>query len=137
MLLMENQQLICESNFSGLAKVEKLIDDICTEFKLNNDYFGNILIAVTEAVNNAIQYGNKKDATKKVIVDFEAKPAQLLFTITDEGKGFDFDNIPDPTSPENLEKPDGRGIFLMKHLADNVTFSKQGQSVQLSFTIPV
>ena len=59
----------------------------------------------------------------------------IKFRVEDEGKGFDFHNLPDPTSPENLEKPGGRGIFLMKHLADEVDFSEQGKVVELSFYI--
>lgn len=60
---------------------------------------------------------------------------ELLFQITDQGNGFDFDNIPDPTAPENVEKPHGRGIFLMKNLADEVSFYDNGKKVALRFKI--
>jgi len=58
---------------------------------------------------------------------------QISFTITDEGSGFDYMNLPDPTDPEHLEKPTGRGVFLMKHLADQIIFSDNGRVVELYF----
>ena len=57
----------------------------------------------------------------------------LKFIVTDEGSGFDPDSLPDPTAPENIEKVTGRGIFLMKHLADEVSFSESGNQVELIF----
>ena len=58
---------------------------------------------------------------------------QLLFTIQDEGEGFDFNELKDPTAPENIEKPGGRGIFLIKHLSDDVKFEENGTKTVLSF----
>ena len=58
---------------------------------------------------------------------------QVRFTIEDQGPGFNHDNLPDPTAPENIENPGGRGIFLMKHLADEVSFSQEGRKVELTF----
>jgi serine/threonine-protein kinase RsbW len=57
----------------------------------------------------------------------------IKFTVKDEGQGFNYDNLPDPTAPENIEKPGGRGIFLMKHLSDEVSFRNNGTEVELSF----
>ena len=57
----------------------------------------------------------------------------IKFVVKDEGKGFNYEQLPDPTSPENLEKPGGRGIFLMKHLSDEVQFKENGRVVELSF----
>ena len=113
--------------------VEKLIDEIKTEFSIQEECYGNMLVAVTEAVNNAIQHGNKYDPTKKVQVAYEIEPDQIAFTISDQGHGFDYLNLPDPTDPENLEKPAGRGVFLMKHLADQIIFSENGRVVELYF----
>jgi serine/threonine-protein kinase RsbW len=113
--------------------VEKLIDEIKSEYNIHEECYGNMLVAVTEAVNNAIQHGNKYDADKMVHVAYEIDPDQIAFTITDEGPGFDYLNLPDPTDPENLEKPTGRGVFLMKHLADQIIFSENGRVVELYF----
>lgn len=113
--------------------VEKLIDEIKSEHNIHEECYGNMLVAVTEAVNNAMQHGNKFDPDKKVSIAFEVDPDQIAFTITDEGHGFDYMNLPDPTDPENLEKTSGRGVFLMKHLADQIIFSENGRVVELYF----
>jgi serine/threonine-protein kinase RsbW len=113
--------------------VEKLIDEIKTDFDVHEECYGNMLVAVTEAVNNAMQHGNKFDPTKKVQIAYEVEQDQIAFTIADQGHGFDYLNLPDPTDPENLEKPTGRGVFLMKHLADQIIFSENGRVVELYF----
>ncbi len=95
-----------------------MIDDVRSKYNVSEDMFGNMLVAVTEAVTNAIYHGNKGDASKKVHVKYALSNHHLSFTITDQGPGCDFYNLPDPTAPENLEKECGRGIFLMKHLTD-------------------
>jgi len=130
-----HQQLELPSSVEGIHIIEKLIETICSTYKLSEDHYGNILVGVTEAVNNAIHHGNKSDPNKKVHVGFETTPEILTFTIRDEGPGFDFNNLPDPTDPENLEKPSGRGIFLMKHLADEVAFTDNGRCVSLSYNM--
>jgi anti-sigma regulatory factor (Ser/Thr protein kinase) len=117
--------------------VEKLIEDLREEHNIHEDCFGNILVAVTEAVNNAIQHGNQYDAAKKVNITYEVEGDNLMFSVQDEGPGFDYYNLPDPTAPENLEKPTGRGIFLMKHLADQVIFSDNGKTVEMYFKTSV
>ena len=113
--------------------VEKLIDDIKTEYQVHEECYGNMLVAVTEAVNNAMQHGNKYDPSKMVNITYEVDTDQISFTISDQGSGFDYLNLPDPTDPENLEKPAGRGVFLMKHLADQIIFSENGKVVELYF----
>jgi serine/threonine-protein kinase RsbW len=115
--------------------IESFIDNAKDKYLLNDDIYGNIMIAVTEAVNNAIKHGNEGDRTKNVYLSLTLKESLIQFVIQDEGSGFDFDNLPDPTSPENLEKIGGRGIFLMKHLSDEVQFKEKGKIVQLSFYI--
>jgi serine/threonine-protein kinase RsbW len=93
------------------------------------------MIAVTEAVNNAIKHGNSNDKAKNVHLSLALDESMIKFIIKDEGIGFDYGNLPDPTSPENLEKPGGRGIFLMKHLSDEVEFKDRGREVVLSFYV--
>ncbi len=132
---METQRLNFPSAQENLLIVEKLIDDVCNKYEVNEDYYGNILIAVTEAVNNAINHGNKLNPDKKVDVDLTVDNGSLVFKIKDEGEGFDYDTLPDPTDPENLEKISGRGVFLMKNLADEVTFEDDGRIVELTFKI--
>jgi serine/threonine-protein kinase RsbW len=90
---------------------------------------------MTEAVNNAIVHGNKMDPSKSVTLHFTVSENNLRFTIEDEGPGFDYDNLPDPTAPENIEKPHGRGVFLMKKLADHCSFEDNGRVVILDFAV--
>lgn len=121
------------SSLDRIPEVESMIDKVSEELGINEDHYGNILIAVTEAVNNAIIHGNKYSADKKVRVEAVKNNEGVVFTISDEGNGFDFENLPDPTAPENIEKPDGRGIFLMKNLSDGVVFDSKGSKVSITF----
>jgi serine/threonine-protein kinase RsbW len=113
--------------------VESFIDNVKDQFKIDDDIYGNIMVAVTESVNNAIRHGNNLDKTKNVFLSVTSEDNQLKFIIEDEGLGFDPDKLADPTAPENLDKLGGRGIFLMKHLSDQVSFSKDGRRVELTF----
>ncbi len=99
--------------------------------------FYNIVIAVSEAVNNAITHGNKGDASKKIELEVEAEGSELKIAVTDEGKGFDPDALEDPRLPENLLKANGRGVFLMKELSDKAEFknSEKGCSAILRFKL--
>ena len=133
--LLNSQQLELPSGAEGIHIIEKLIETICSTYELGEDYYGNILVAVTEAVNNAIYHGNKADHGKKVHVGFKTNASSVSFSVRDEGSGFDFNNLADPTDPANLEKPSGRGIFLMRHLADDVEFTDGGCCVSISFNI--
>ena len=113
--------------------VESFIDNVKDKYSLNDDVYGNVMIAVTESVTNAISHGNKSEKNKSVSLTMHLDENAIKFTILDQGDGFDFDNLQDPTSPENLEKPGGRGIFLMKNLCDEVNFTTKGNSVELIF----
>ncbi len=115
--------------------IESFIDNAKEKFNLNDDIYGNIMIAVTESVNNAIVHGNNNDKSKNVLITLLLEEQMIRFRIQDEGKGFNFHNLPDPTAPENISKPGGRGIFLMKHLSDEVHFTEDGRIVELIFYI--
>ena len=101
----EVRELQIASRMEGITEVEALINQICEDFSVEETHYGEILIAMTEAVNNAIVHGNKLDVSKMVNVKVSTEGPVLTFTVTDEGPGFDHENIPDPTAPENLEKP--------------------------------
>jgi serine/threonine-protein kinase RsbW len=123
------------SIMENIRMIESFIDNAKEKFRLEDDIYGNIMIAVTEAVNNAIKHGNSGDKLKNVSLSLTLEDSIIKFVVKDEGGGFDFENLPDPTSPENLEKPGGRGIFLMKHLSDEVKFKDGGKIVEMSFYI--
>ena len=127
-------ELRFDSKPENIAIVERLIDQISEDHSIIPEHYGNVLIAMTEAVNNAIVHGNKLDPEKSVNVSCAIDGKSLVFRISDEGPGFDYDNLPDPTAPENIEKPHGRGVFLMRHLADDCAFEDAGRVVELTFS---
>jgi serine/threonine-protein kinase RsbW len=127
------QTLRISSNTQSLRLVERLIEDVCQIYNVNEDCYGNMLIAVTEAVNNAIHHGNQDDPEKSVRIGFESDENKLTFSVTDEGPGFDYTNLPDPTDPANLDKVSGRGVFLMSSLSDSIRFEQNGRKVLLGF----
>ncbi len=132
---MKNIRIEIPSLSENIRMIESFIDNCKEKFQLNEDIYGNIMIAVTEAVNNAIRHGNKNDSTKNVSLALTLEENLIKFKIEDEGRGFDYNSLPDPTAPENIEKPGGRGIFLMKHLSDEVEFKEGGRVVELCFYI--
>jgi len=116
--------------------IEKFVDEICDDFNIFNSYFGNIIIALTEAVTNAIIHGNKNNPLKKVIVTFKSKSTGLSFSVEDEGDGFNFNNIPDPTEVTDIKIEDTqKGLFLIKSLADEVHFYESGRIVEIVFKV--
>ncbi len=115
--------------------IESFIDNAKEKYDLDDDIYGNIMIAVTEAVNNAIRHGNKDNSSKNVLISLSLEEGLIKFKVQDEGAGFDFHKLPDPTAPENISKPGGRGIFLMKNLSDEVDFKENGKVVELSFYV--
>ncbi len=131
----ESQTVELHSNPESISVVERMIEEVRDKYKVSEDMYGNMLVAITEAVTNAIYHGNKSDPSKKVNVSILHNPHSITFTVTDQGPGFDFYNLPDPTAPENLEKECGRGIFLMKHLTDQLIFSENGRVVEMNFRI--
>ncbi len=135
MVLAENQKLLIPSKAENIVLVEKLVDDVCDLFDIKEDIYGHILVALTEAVNNGLQHGNKANPSKHIEVTFKVKDNKIFFTVKDEGPGFDYTNLPDPTDPKNIEKLTGRGVFLMKHLSDNVSFEDNGTKVTLEFIL--
>ena len=96
---------------------------------------GTLHVALTEAVNNAIHHGNGLDPAKSVTVGYVVKGDRIIFMVQDQGPGFDHDHLPDPTDPQNIEKPHGRGVFLMRALADSVEFSDHGATVAMAFSL--
>lgn len=123
------------SHPQSVAEVEPYVNRVLETYHVDHEMYGNILISLTEAVTNAIVHGNKEEEAKKVQINIRKEDRYLTFCVTDEGKGFNYDNLPDPTAPENLLKLGGRGIFLMRQLADLVIFSREGSTVELQFKL--
>jgi serine/threonine-protein kinase RsbW len=127
--------LILESHPKNIAAVEPFVTQAVRQFDINEDLFGNMLITLTEAVSNAIIHGNCARASKQVYISTRYSGQSICFVIRDEGNGFDPNVLPDPTTPENIATPGGRGVFLMRHLCDTVTFSDGGRTVELAFSL--
>ncbi len=129
------EKIVIDSDIKNITLIEKLIDDISNQYDIHSDIYGKLLLAIVEGVNNAIVHGNKLDINKKVCLEYTITEKTLEFIIEDEGNGFDYSQIPDPTLPENVEKTHGRGIFLMNHLADEIEFENNGSTVKLIFDL--
>ena len=121
------------SLLDNIRIVESFVDNTKEKYELTDDLYGNIMVAVIESVNNAIVHGNQSDRSKNVQLSAEFEDDYIRFLVRDEGNGFNHNTLPDPTSPDNLEKSGGRGIFLMKHLSDEVSFKDEGRLVILTF----
>ena len=117
----------------NLREVEKLIDNFKEIEKLDEGLYGKVLVATIEAANNAIVHGNKLDPEKTVRIEITRGINGIEIYVEDQGNGFDYMRVPDPTAPENIENIHGRGVFLMKELSDEVNFYKNGSKVQILF----
>jgi serine/threonine-protein kinase RsbW len=127
------KKISIESKLSNLSIVENMIDTITQEAGINKDNYGKIMVSTMEAVNNAIIHGNKSDSKKLVEIEILLIANNIHITIKDQGKGFVPEKVPDPTNPENIELINGRGVFLMKMLADEIEFNKEGNRVKMTF----
>jgi len=123
------------SRIENLREVEKMVDEISTACSMSSEVYGNVLIATLEAANNAILHGNKLDENKDVSLSFTWDESRLELVVTDQGKGFNYKDIPDPTAPGNVEKVNGRGVFLMEKLSDDIDFLENGSKVTLTFNL--
>jgi len=123
------------SKRESIALLENLVEEIADRHHVGEDTFANMMTCLSEVGNNAIVHGNKLDESKKVIVNADVDGKRIIWTVTDEGDGFDYNNLPDPTAPENLENLTGRGVFIIKHLADQCIFNTKGNEVELHFKI--
>lgn len=123
------------SKLESINQLELLIEEIADKHHVGDDVFANMMTCLNEAVMNAIVHGNQQDESKIVIVNAEVELKRIIWTITDEGEGFDYNSLPDPTAPENLEKLTGRGVFILKQLADQCIFNTRGNEIELHFKI--
>lgn len=124
-----------KTDIDNVVIAENFIDSVSAELNISEEIYGNLLIATIEAVTNAIKHGNRFDPTKFVFVDALVQGNVLEIYVKDEGTGFDFANLPDPTLPENILKFSGRGVYLIKSLSDGVEFFEGGTLLKMSFKL--
>ena len=130
-----DQKLTLPSKTESICQLEEFIHCISQRYKISQEKYPDILISLTEAVNNAIIHGNQEQHDKYVEVTFKKAKAGIFFTVHDEGQGFNPTTVPDPTQPEHLDCCGGRGVFLMRQLADEVRYLNNGRSVRMKFSI--
>ena len=123
------------SKYESITLLENLIEAIADKYQVSEDTFANMMTCLNEAFINAIVHGNKLDADKLVIVNADVEHKRIVWTVTDEGPGFNYNDLPDPTAPDHLEELTGRGVFILKHLADQCIFNASGNEVELHFKI--
>lgn len=132
----ELTRLELPSSFEKIERVETYVKKLQEEVGFHNDEFARIMLALSEAVTNAIVHGNKEDASKSVTVRSRmADDALLEISVEDEGEGFDPEEIPDPLKEENLLNEGGRGVYLIEQYSDEMEFSKNGSRVTMRFEL--
>lgn len=128
---MPTRKMVIPSDLEAARAAEQtLLDDVARHGYKDTVIFA-IKLALEEGLNNAIKHGNGYDHMKHVEIGYAIDSQQAVITITDEGRGFNPGAVPDPTADENLEKPCGRGIMLMKAYMDQVSFNADGNQVQM------
>jgi len=123
------------SHPNSISEVEPFVKKIAIRYSISQEKYPNILISLTEAVNNAINHGNKNDQSKFVNIGLTQMQTKICIKVQDEGCGFNPDNVPDPTAPENVGCCGGRGVFLIKELSDDVRYMQNGCVVEMFFTL--
>ena len=129
-----DQELILELP-NDIRSIEHTVEYVTRHCSTCSDYARrfdlNFRVGLTEALSNAMLYGNGSDPQKRVRVEVDIKVEEVAVRVTDQGSGFDPTTVPDPTHPDNISKTGGRGIFLMRALMDEVRFNELGNSVTL------
>ena len=123
--------ILIRSEFAQLKLVETFLLQIFKEYDLDQKNFNKIFLCISEAVVNAIEHGNKNDKDKMVLIGIDYNENLMDICIKDQGKGFNIENIQDPTAIENIKKVSGRGIHIIKSLSDGVLFNNKGNLVQI------
>ena len=125
--------LVISSKLNQINEVRFFLDGIFTEFRLDRTLFNRVFLGVSEALSNSIIHGNRFDVNKNVTLRVFFQSDFLVIEVVDEGKGFTFDCINDPTKPVNLMNEKGRGIFLIRQLSDEMVYSDCGRKLLIKY----
>lgn len=129
-------ELVLTSSYEELERVENLLNDLQQTLGFDDDFYARLMLTVSEAATNAVVHGNDLDIDKKAIIIAEVNDSLLTIITTDEGEGFDPEDVPSPLEEENILIPSGRGVFLMKEYADEVEYQDEGRKLVLKFNLP-
>lgn len=134
-MLIYNKTKSVASSRNIIYNFEELFSDFKCSLNLKDDLYFNLMVAITEGINNASGHGNKFDPNKYVTLELAASNNLIYCKISDEGQGFNPQNVADPRNPENLLKDNGRGVFLMRELSKEfkVTSTDNGTIIELTF----
>lgn len=131
----DRKTLSLPSSYEALEQLEPFINELQQWVSFSDEDQNRIMLALSEAVNNAIVHGNDLQEDKTVTITASHQDRQLSISVMDEGKGFNPESIPNPLEEQNLLNEGGRGVYLMKQYADNVTFTQNGSKVTMNFKI--
>lgn len=128
--------LTLRSTLADQPLLEQFVDQVCEQFNIGNTYFGHIMLALTEAFENAVIHGNKLQEDRIVTIRLINTKRGLKFSVSDEGEGFNPGLVPDPTNPDTDENTiSGRGLFTIATLADEFSFGDNGSTLHISFYV--
>jgi len=119
------------SDLSAMGPIAQYITNVLVRMGLLKADDIHLKIALLEAITNAIEHGNKQDPSKTVEIHAELNAHKAVFSVKDQGAGFDYQNLPDPTEPKNLIKVRGRGVFLIHKIMDEVYFNENGSEITM------
>ncbi len=127
--------LVISSSMNNLEKVRRFLEEVYSESNLNRASFNRVFLGLSEALTNSIVHGNKFNVLKNISIEVSFLNDELFIEITDEGEGFLVECLKDPTCSENLKKESGRGIFLIRHFADELEYFEGGRKVRIKYNL--
>lgn len=127
------RHLTVASDMDQIERVHQYTESLREWTQLDKEKHSDALLALNEAVTNAIVHGNRQDSSKQVYITFTLEKSALVIEVQDEGQGFDPEELPDPVQEENLLNPGGRGVFLIRQYTDRCYFSENGTKITMVF----
>jgi serine/threonine-protein kinase RsbW len=124
--------LVIASDPAEARRIQEHIEQLLQDRQAHDHDIFSIRLALEEALVNAIKHGNQSDPAKKVRISYRLLADRFEVAISDEGTGFNPEDVPDPTAAENLERPCGRGLMLMRHYMSEVRYNDRGNAVTMS-----
>lgn len=121
--------MVIPSSMTDALQVQQVLVTVAQSHGYSEHALFAIRLALDEALSNAIRHGNANDPAKRVTVEYEVDAERMKVVITDEGPGFDPHSLPDPTLDENLERPHGRGVMLIRAYMTDVSFNARGNQI--------
>ncbi len=128
----QHHRMVWRSTPAQLEPAIRRVTEIARQSHFSDELLFNVRLGIVEALRNAIEHGNKFDPNKKVILEMDIDPEKVVISVTDEGQGFDYSHLPDPTRADSIMQERGRGIFLIKICMDEVGFNQKGNQIRMT-----